>query len=481
MRSGQWAKGVALVGLIAAFLPLAGCDVGPAQSVVSSGLDELSKHVEPVDVDALKARVDALDLPIRMPWQPPEIVLEHDMEDSGALAAAALAQRVSNRRFPAATAADCAAHAGRFTWLAARADDPEVQEASLQAMIGCRGSLHQPDAIAVAAGRMQHSDDVGVLGAALDLAFPWADEVAVESPLIDGLVRAAIEPKHMGVRIEALEVLDERVWSQETRVSVAFYEAMMAEWKPSLTATSLRCLTYRGAGLTAADRWRFLTGAMVLASDIDPGIRGMAALALARIDPDDEDVRARVLSLLDDKHPYTRSAAAEALADMGYLPAVHELVARLDDQEPNLWRMLSFTRPDGRKDRLRFRGSHFERVDDAMLRALERVTADLDEPFVYRDVHLLYKDLDIISATRDARRWYEEFGSQLPRRGEEAVVADASPDDAAPGSGVADEAAIGHGEPPEARDGLPASEASEASEAPAAPDMHEEHEEEGTR
>ena len=367
-----------------------------------------------------------------MTWAfgPPPLELERDLSDPAALAAAALAEKVQDRQFPAEILADCESHAARFTWLAARSDSTAVVEAALWAMLHCRLELHSPDVVTVVAARLDRETEVGLLGAAIELSIPHVEQADRDAPLIQGLVKVAVEHRDMGVRIAALEALDERVWSAEGLVAQAFYEAVMAEWQPSLTAFALGALTYRSAGFSVQNRQRFLLASMVLASDIDPGIRGYAALALARISPEDEDVQARVLSLLDDKHPYTRSAAAEALADMAYQPAIHELIPRLNDQERNVWRMLPWTRPNGQRSRLRFTGSHFERVDDAFLRSLERLTADLETPFVYREVNLRFKALDIVAATRDAQRWYAEHGEQITKRG------------------VADEPTISQGEPP---------------------------------
>lgn len=343
------------------------------------------------------------------------IPLEHDLDKGAALAAAALGERAVGDRFSGEVAGDCEAHAQRFTWLAARHDDPEVITAALWAMLGCREQLHPPDAEQVAIGRMRH-EEPSVVGGALLLAAPLVPERAEDSALVQGVVDVAVSEHGMPLRIAALDALDARTWSQEPQVSIAFYDALMADTLPSLTAIALERLRFRGVGLTLIDKPRFRAAAMVLAGDIDPGIRGFAALALARLDPQDDEVRARILGLLDDPHPYTRSAAADALADMGYVEAVHELVARLDDAEPNIWRMLPWTRIDGEVARLEFVGSRLERVDDAYLRALQRLTEELEEPFVYREINLRYKDLDIVAATRDAQRWYEAQAEALPRR-----------------------------------------------------------------
>ncbi len=362
-------------------------------------------------LSALSARLPAL-AELRPGFLP--IPLEHDLDQGDALAAAALGERVQQGRFPRALAEDCAGNAASFSWLAARHDDPEIVAASLWAMDGCRDALHLPDVEQIAIGRLRHPDP-GVAGAAVALAAPEVASRAPGSPLVQGVVDVAVSEHAMPIRIAALEVLDARAWGQEPEVSVAFYDALMAESLPSLTATALERLRFRGVGLTLIDKPRFRAAAMVLAADIDPGIRGFSALALARLSPEDAQVRARVLALLDDPHPYTRSAAAEALAETGALSAVHDLVPRLDHAEPNRWRMLPFTSPDGERARMSFVGSHLERVDDAYLRSLVRLTESLEEPFVYREINLRYKDLDILAATRDARGWYEIHGASIPQ------------------------------------------------------------------
>ncbi|HHO52666.1 MAG TPA: hypothetical protein ENK18_17790 [Deltaproteobacteria bacterium] len=412
MHRRRTSSGLLLASAIAgAQLACAGLPAGLPELPELPELSELPELPDLPDLPELPELPELADL--RPSFLP--IPLEHDLEKGSALAAAALGERAVGDRFPSEVAQDCEAHAERFTWLAARHDEPEVITAALWAMIGCREQLHPPDARQVAIGRMRH-DDPAVVGGALLLAAPLVPELEPGDALVQGVVDVAISEHGMPLRIAALDVLDGRTWSLEPQVSIAFYDALMADTLPSLTAIALERLRFRGVGLTLIDKPRFRAAAMVLAGDIDPGIRGFAALALARLEPEDHEVQGRILGLLDDKHPYTRSAASDALADMGYREAIHELVRRLDDREPNIWRMLPWTRIDGERARLEFVGSRLERVDDAHLRALERLTADLEEPFVYREINLRYKDLDILAATRDAQRWYEANGESIPRR-----------------------------------------------------------------
>ena len=373
-------------------------------------------------VDPVEAGLTSKDLGLSfsLPWDPSPLPLEQDLSEAGALAAATLTKRITDSRFPEDLIA-CDEHADRFTWLAARAEDREVIAAALYAMEACEQEVHPTDATTVAAHRLFHPDRE-VVGGALAVAEPRIGPLAVDHPLVSAMVRVAREHDDMGTRIAALEVLDKRVWTQEPTVIDAFYDALMASRLPSLTAMSLEIVTYRSGGLQPADQHRFRVAAMVLAADIDPGIRGYSAYLLARLNPRDEEIQSRLIGLLEDKHAYTRSAAADALSDMGYLPAIHEFMFRLRDAEPNVWRMLPFERPDGTTDRMVFVGSHFERANDAYLRALEHLTSNLETPFVYREIDPRYRDLDILAAGRDALKWYEAHKDTLPVRG----VADAA-------------------------------------------------------
>lgn len=347
-----------------------------------------------------------------LPFGSGPVALRNDLDEAGARAATALAGEVVDGRFPEGLAAACEEHAVSFVWLAARDDDPAVIGASLRAAAGCAEQLDPVDARAVATARL--ADPRPEVGAA---AFVLAEATVAgaepDDPLVVALLAAADDPS-AEVRYEALAALDRRAWSVEPEIAAAFAAALGAEEPPLVTET-LRRLRFRAAGL--ADPAPFRQGCLVLAYDQDPGIRGRALLALARVAPDDEEVRAVVLGGLEDPHPYTRSAAAEALADMGYLPAVHALVGKLDDPTKNTWDMLPFQRLDGTSEVAHHVGSLFERADDAVLRALVRLTEPLgDDRFVYRDVNLRWLHLDVIAATRDARRWYETHRDLVPER-----------------------------------------------------------------
>lgn len=334
-------------------------------------------------------------------------------------AAIAWGEQVADGRLPpevvgadeAAIAERCAADGAAFVWLAARDERAEVRAAALRAVPPCLPVVLRADAIAAARTGLR-AEDRAELAAAFALAGALLVEASAESKLVAEVV-ALTGAKDPAVRYDALLALDRWTWGEDPGARAAVIGALGAE-QPWLVTEALEIVRFRASGVTETGPLR--DALLPLLSDIDPGIRGRAALALARLLPEDPEVPGLLLAALADEHPYTRSAAAEAVGDVGHLPAAHALVAGLDDQRPNTWDMLPFERLDGTMVVQHHTGSVFERVDDAFLRSLQRVTAGLGEAgFVYREVHPgKWRDLDILAASRDARAWYEARRESLP-------------------------------------------------------------------
>ncbi|MCA9494933.1 MAG: HEAT repeat domain-containing protein, partial [Myxococcales bacterium] len=342
---------------------------------------------------------------------PGSIALTHELSGTEAEAARALGSELVDGRFPEAIASDCAAHARQWPWLAARAKDPALRVAALHAAATCPQELDRVDAVAVASGVLADPDP-RVAGGGLALA----SALLPDEPEGSGLARAVAHLAQEGsgpARYDALRVLDRTTWTQDPTLSAPFTAALDAE-DPYVVSEALRLIRYRTAGLS--DPSAFREAAMARTSDIDPGIRGRAALLLARLAPEDPAVRARLIELAADPHGYTRAAAAEALGELEWPSASHVLIGLVDDHAKAVWDMNPFERLDGSTEVLHHSGSSFERVDDAALRALQRATASLgDEAYAYREVSLRYLDLDIIAAGRDAKRWYEAHAEAIPR------------------------------------------------------------------
>ena len=282
--------------------------------------------------------------------------------------------------------------------------------AALTAAAGCVAEVDAGDLARVATANLGEADPA-VLLAALAASEAVIGDLPPTDPLIARLVARSTDPDP-AVRYEVITVLDKRAWSQEPLVGVAFLAALRDD-APWLVTEALRRLRYRAKGLSEPEP--FVATCTLLAADRDPGIRGRSAQALARLAPEDPNVRELLLRMLDDPHGYTRSAVAEALGDIRYVPAIHSILPRIDDSAKNTWDMLPFTRLDGTREVPHHVGSHFERVDDAYLRALVLLSEPLGErAFAYREVNLRWRDLDIIAATRDAKKWYTEQQASIP-------------------------------------------------------------------
>jgi hypothetical protein len=352
------------------------------------------------------------------PFAPP-LPLSRELDGPERDAAIELGASVVDERFPAeivgadadAVLAACATHGPAFVWLAARDERAPVRTAALRAAAPCLPALDRADA-SVAARTGLRAEDPHEMAA----AFVLAGALMVDEPSGTDLARevvALVSSKDPAVRYEAFAALDRSSWGTDPDAVAAVADLLQAT-EPWLVTEALRLLRFRAGGV--ADPSLLRERCVLLLGDLDPGIRGRAALALARLVPDDPELPRLLVGLLVDDHPFTRSAASEAVGDLGYLPAAHALVANIDDQRPNTWDMLPFERLDGTMVVQHHVGSLFERVDDAFLRSLQRVTEPLGEAaFTYREVHLgKWRDLDILAAGRDARKWYEDHGASLP-------------------------------------------------------------------
>lgn len=304
---------------------------------------------------------------------------------------------------------DCEAHGEALPWAVVEGP-PEVTAGALRALMTCEVD---PDAKATAVEAGLRDERLPVVGAALEVA---DDHLATAGPrdrILHAVWQVLRDHPDKGVRFEALEALDRYAWGSDPNAAEVVLGALL-DPSPPVVSEVLDRARFRAAGIAQPGPW-VATARFALRAHLDPGIRGRSALLLARLAPDDPGVRRDLRGLLHDDHPYTRSAAAEALGEIGDPAAVHRLMTLLDDEAPNGWLMLPFTGTSGRERRQVHTGSHLERVDDAALRALQAVTASMgDDGFAYREVQLRYLELDLIAARRDAREWYEAHLDSLP-------------------------------------------------------------------
>ncbi|MEN0061390.1 MAG: HEAT repeat domain-containing protein [Myxococcota bacterium] len=315
---------------------------------------------------------------------------------------------------PSPPAIVCSTHQGWLTHLAATTDDPATAAAALTGLAECSTTWHEPDVRRALARWWSQPTPVLAKGL-IAVADPLVATSEPDDPVVRGMVRLASLHPELAVKLAALESLDRRAWGREPEVASAFIDAMLAVRQPVLTATVLHWLRFEASEVHFQVQPRLRAAATLALRDIDPGVRGRAALALARLAGDDPQILALVRERLADPHPFTRAAAAKALADLAQETLVHDLVPLLDDHAATTWRSRPFARLDGTTDRIRFVASPHERVDEAVLIGLQRLTADLARPYVIRSIDPTYAELDLLSATRDAKAWYQAaYGEESP-------------------------------------------------------------------
>lgn len=116
-----------------------------------------------------------------------------------------------------------------------------------------------------------------------------------------------------------------------------------------------------------------LNKAIELFKHKDPGVRGRAIYLAKRIPDDKKKVGAAIAPMLDDAHPFVKSRAADALADLKHYESIDKIVALLDDKTKNTY-AIDYTRLSGKQGRVIHDGSNYSRVDDAMIWAIRDFT-----------------------------------------------------------------------------------------------------------
>jgi HEAT repeats len=346
---------------------------------------------------------------------PARPALENELSAGDIAAAEGISTNLVSGRFPSDVAENCVTNGPRFVWLGAAHSDPAVVRAALFAAAGCAssvdGTVHLTDLASAASAHVGESDRRTLI-AALTAARLSVAAVPGDHPLVATLV-GRTRDRDPAIRYEVLSVLNLRPWGSEPAV-VSVFLANLGDDVPRWLVTETLAQA-RGQASHIVEREPLRQRALVRVNDLDPGIRGRAALLLAALGVESSAERDLLLALLDDPHGFVRSAAAEALSEIGYRPAIHALLARIDDIERNTYDMEAYARLDGTSVVPHHAGSPYERVDDAYLWALAKLSEPLgDERFVYREVNLRWRDLDIIAASRDARKWYEAHREQIP-------------------------------------------------------------------
>jgi hypothetical protein len=154
--------------------------------------------------------------------------------------------------------------------------------------------------------------------------------------------------------------------------------------------------------------------AVALAAHEDAGVRGRAVELLGAFGRDDPAALAVVLAALSDPSPYVRSEAAEAVARLRYVPAIHTLIKLVDDKESNRHDIRNWTTLDGKPGRLHHDGSPWAHVHDAAMNGIRslsegRLSLERINP------KQIEEGLDRNAAATKA--WYAKEKAKIPKLG----------------------------------------------------------------
>jgi hypothetical protein len=158
--------------------------------------------------------------------------------------------------------------------------------------------------------------------------------------------------------------------------------------------------------------------ALGLITHEDPGIRGRSAEVLAAIAGFDKEKQkvaaAQIMPLLADDNPFTKSAAANALAWIKHKPAIHKIIEMVGDTTKNTYDITGWKTLEGHGGRIHHDGSAWSRVGDAALYSLKMLSATTKERFDYK-VNSKKVDADLEKAAVDAKAWYARVKADVPK------------------------------------------------------------------
>ena len=120
------------------------------------------------------------------------------------------------------------------------------------------------------------------------------------------------------------------------------------------------------------------------------------------------------MGALGDEAPYVRASAAELLAEVKYLPAVHALMKLIEDGAKSTRKVDGYRDLSGQPGSRRFRPETGGRVDVVALRAIDVLTDTVDAKF---DCTPRGRDQKQArqAAVEKAREWYAANQGKIPQ------------------------------------------------------------------
>ena len=396
-RSAKKAKnGLLKVAFLSlAFLALQGCKSAPKMEEKQQAAAEFSQESEKDPRPQLDYHLNA---------------------DETLRAAEIIASLTSTSRFSPNVVSD-QQNAPIFAALAAGDDRREVVAAALSGMYitysksDRRKRKVDSDYIAVVRYYLDSADNL-VLARALEASRNLLIAPGITEDVLSKVLEIG-ETKDDGATtyavIEAIRLLPKSVRNQRV---MKFLMDSLGKKDPFVLSAALSTLQRTFGSLSADDASTLEESAYKLMSFRDVGVRGRAIALLGDLEVKDERILRSLRYALKDAHPYVRSSAALALAELNQRGAMEDIVMLINDTSSNEYLLEGWTTLDGSPGKIEHVASPWQTTSDAVMRAVE---------------HLAQKDLDLgrvdvqnpeKSLAANAKRviaWYKQNQSRFPR------------------------------------------------------------------
>jgi HEAT repeat protein len=420
MMLSKLSNRVVLFALLAACAtPAIGCATEKDESSSSDDADEArtskkkkskKKPEEPAASASSVAPVKVVEIPTAPPLELPNV------DETAKQRARLLETQVTRARFPYDETSN-PANANAFVHLAATATDRQVVIASLRAMRTAFKTWEEPrpDENYARAVLLKIHDPDGVIQAA---ALGAASNIAgLETPHIKTMTAlvelAATHPRPEG-RFAAIDAIDSTRDLGKQPLWLAPVLAALDAPESYLVSKALETIQYKTYGMS--DKASLQKKLVALLEHANPGVRGLAANALASLAGFDDAKRAEMteylLPLLDDTQAYTRAAACSALASLRAEKAIHKIITLVDDQADSSYTINGWTTLEGDDGRQVHSGAIYGVVADAALRAIRDLSIGRSSKFEY-NIEYKTKEADMKTAASRAKLWYRMNKAQL--------------------------------------------------------------------
>ena len=323
-----------------------------------------------------------------------------------------------------------------FVYLAAKSEKPDIIRASLKAMSkthragrGGRGKKRTVDAdYSTVVVTHLGSKNNRIVDSALSAASVALQKGQPDARVLDAVLQIARSHPTVGGRISAVNVLIKIPhYRRNPRIATALLQ-ILKDKSPAVVSHTLYQLYQKGLP-ELQQKPAFVALCRQLMKNPDPAVRGRAARMVAVLARGNVEVRDQIRLLLDDKHPYTRSIAVNALAAFRDVAAIHLLVPKLKDMSRNNYH-IPYTSLAGKKTAIPH-GARNATVHDTCATAIEKLSAKLPKPWKRpsRKHEKSGREQNLASANA----WYAKNKGEIPPL--DAPPSEAS---AAPGKDKAD-------------------------------------------